>query len=252
VGTDRNGTNGTDDTDEVHNTDGASDTDEASDTDKTRDTDETDESCLGSGSIIVHESVLRGSSDFFRAALEKQWQEGRERKIHLPEDRLEVVEAYVEWLYSQKVTSMSGKATSDIVENEMPMEHEHIARLYVFGEKVQDDDFCDAALAMFLALIGRNFDGDHYLPSSGAILIIYNGTSDGSPIRKLLVHIWKTYGWKDWFHPAHTRAFLIRNCPEFLFEMIQDAVLNEPVFVSDLYKRLQEWSKKNPSGLPDK
>lgn len=50
--------------------------------------------------FTVYENLLRASSQFFRAALNKQWVEGQLRTIEFPEEEPAVFELFVDWLTS--------------------------------------------------------------------------------------------------------------------------------------------------------
>ncbi|GIZ43512.1 hypothetical protein CKM354_000673600 [Cercospora kikuchii] len=53
--------------------------------------------------FYVDESVLRKSSKFFDAALKKEWKEGQQRTVDLPECDPEGFKVYINWLHSGKI-----------------------------------------------------------------------------------------------------------------------------------------------------
>lgn len=174
--------------------------------------------------FLVHEGVVKESSEFFKAALNKQWKEGTERKIDLPDDCPHVVADYIEWLYSKEIEfTYKSKGPSaiqkfDDIQKEISNDYHHLARLYVFGEKIQDDSFCNRALSTMIEVCTDSpmvTNGSKLYPSNTTIPIIYAGTPAGSPARRFLV----------WVH-QHGKAFWLTNsretfmsCPEFLFDL---------------------------------
>lgn len=165
---------------------------------------------VGGGNGIVaetftaHESLLCESSPFFRAALEKQWKESMEKKIYLPEDDPAVLNACLQWLYGHMIqfSAMNSKPRDEWTTQDASDAHYFLAKCYVFGEKMQQDGFCNDAISAILHLVDEGCKGSDgtskvkIFPSHGAICAIYNGTSRDSPARKMMVHLYTFYGHK--------------------------------------------------------
>lgn len=169
--------------------------------------------------FAVHEAILRAHSPFFRTALDKKWREGKQRHIDLPQDDVEVVAAYVNWLYFKKV------ASKPLAPPELPVddgEYQYLARMYSFGDKVQADAFCDAVMDAMVAKtddVAR--DGTRTFPSHSAIMTLYTGTPAESPARQFVVDMYLEFGAAKWiskeadcnhieFLTDLTRAFMSR------------------------------------------
>lgn len=69
----------------------------------------------------------------------------------------------------------------------------HLARAYVFGEKIQDDAFCNNVMDAILKRIKGNGHVSWY-PTTDAVATIYNGTPEGSPARRLCVYLHTNFG----------------------------------------------------------
>lgn len=67
--------------------------------------------------------------------------------------------------------------------------------LYLFGERLQDDEFCDDVLCAILLML----DKPEWCPGSNTIARAYAGTPVGSPLRKLLVDVWTEEADSSWF-----------------------------------------------------
>ena len=128
--------------------------------------------------INVHRDVLCQTSEFFAKATKGEWCELREDPdtITLKGDDLEVVKAYVRWLYRQDPPL---PLLNSSVVNVYPF----LAKAYVFGEKVIDTTFKDAVID---CIVARAVETKSF-PTSQTMNIIYRGTLDGSPARRLMV-----------------------------------------------------------------
>ena len=112
----------------------------------------------------------------------KQWNVGREKVVKLPEDRPESFELYLRWLYGRKiyVQELAKSAQSARDCNEL----DKLITDFVFGEKVQDDDYKDAILDTMIAhTINLDKHGQRWFPGIKGAARIYNGTPSGSPAR---------------------------------------------------------------------
>lgn len=169
---------------------------------------------------------MRQSSPFFRAALDKKWQEGVQGLIKLPDDSVEVVTAYLDWLYTKKLEfSQEGTAQGAF--------WEHLARLYVFGEKIQDDAFCDQVLQ---AIVLRADGDDNSTPTYAAIGIFYGSTTENAPIRQFIVEYFATFAAKTWF-ACHLPAEFLR---DLAMELVQRRQMKK---TATLFSRRHVWSK---------
>ena len=52
--------------------------------------------------FYVHNKFLCNASTFFEAALEGGFEEAESQRIELPEDKPEIVELFLEWLYTKE------------------------------------------------------------------------------------------------------------------------------------------------------
>ncbi|KAJ4300774.1 hypothetical protein N0V90_002862 [Kalmusia sp. IMI 367209] len=136
----------------------------------------------GSKAIFVHENVLCATSAFFKNAIKSVWKELREEPetINLFDDNFEIVNAYIHWLYFQKLP---------IPDDEYFI---FLARAYVFGEKIMDISFKNDLMAGMIALCNKS----NKFPSK-VMNIIYEGTIGGSPMRRLLVDIDVNFAHED-------------------------------------------------------
>ncbi|KAM0712238.1 hypothetical protein Q7P37_011332 [Cladosporium fusiforme] len=150
----------------------------------------------------VHEGVLCKSSPFFHSATRKEWKEGQERRVVLPDDAPSIVDLYLQWLYTDKILSRklpeeneqsTERGTRNTVENSL------LIGGFVFGEKIQDGNFKDAIIdALIHSVSAIDVDGRRWFPAAESVDIAYQGTPEGSQLRRLLLDMHICHGDSKW------------------------------------------------------
>jgi hypothetical protein len=145
--------------------------------------------------LSVHEAVVRRSSVFFDNAMKPEWTASRSepRVVDLTDEDPGIFKLYLHWLYFKTLSTV---ATED--PGKLNSENITLSRCYVMGEKLMDIGFKNATLnALIDAKINQPFYKARY-PGQRSMNIIYDGTLEGSPARRLLVDIWSTEGAENW------------------------------------------------------
>ena len=166
--------------------------------------------------MLVHRLHITAHSEFFAAALKKEWTEGQAREIKLPEEDPEIVAYYIESVYFGKLPTDIYTTTSPGADKELG--YQLLAQLYVLAERVLNSECRNRIIQEFLRL--RNLmsaTGDKWNPTGVPINIICQGTTSNSPARRLLVDIHASVAREDWY--------------------IEDVHVN-PVFLMDLLRKL--------------
>ena len=104
--------------------------------------------------FYVHETLLRDSSDFFNNALKKEWKEGQEAAVDLPDAQPDDFRAWVKFLYTGRV--YIGDASVGITPrgpHGIYPEFMKWASYYAFGSFLCDDDFRDALIDAMIDMI---------------------------------------------------------------------------------------------------
>lgn len=164
--------------------------------------------------MLVHAGFLSARSKFFKAALSNNWQEGQTKLIKLPEDDPETVGQYLDHLY-RKILPMEMEWSA----NHAEAIYFALARLYAYGERVLDRDIRDSIaerFVIFTSVINLNLPRHLYYPGPGAIEIIYEGTTEASPMRRLLVDMYVLHGSKEWLVPKLHPEFCQDVAREFM------------------------------------
>jgi hypothetical protein len=152
--------------------------------------------------MLVHTNIISAHSDFFRAALKKEWAEGQTHIIKLPEDDPEIVTRYLDFVYHNRlVTQYKSQPDSNYID---------LALLYVYGERVLDIFIQNTIIEHLLKLtdvINRNHHGHPHYPGPAVVEIVYEGTTPTSPFRRMLVDMYARHGLEEWLahedlHPA--------------------------------------------------
>jgi len=138
--------------------------------------------------FTVYEKVITKASGFFEEELDREFKMSRERTVSLPNDTPEVFSVYKHWLYSHAIFSQMTEAQN---KKQSWKEFTLLSDTYMFGEKIQDSDFKDAVLD---SLIEKAMEEVQY--PSHILPAIYEGTQDGSPLRRFMVDFfaWHGYG----------------------------------------------------------
>ncbi|KAK5729745.1 hypothetical protein LTR17_011711 [Elasticomyces elasticus] len=129
--------------------------------------------------FVIHEDIVRPVSDFVSLALSGEWKEASERKIPLPDDEPRIFRVYQSWLYTRRIVGVSC---------------ELLLHCYVFGEKFLDTTFKDVVIDCLLEVIARR----RVFPNNMSGLI-YKGTLEGSPLRRLLCELFAWCGTATWY-----------------------------------------------------
>lgn len=125
--------------------------------------------------LYLAPDALRTTSNFFRSALKKEWMEGEENTIKLPEEDPFIFRLYAEWLYTGNIFCKSEATT-------ITRDHETLIDLYIIGEKMLDTVFQDQVIDAILALSKET----NLELALHEVSRIYDSTPPGSPMRALV------------------------------------------------------------------
>ena len=133
--------------------------------------------------FYVHEPLLRASSQFFDAALNKQWQEGQTRVVDLPESDPETFKIYANWLYSGTL----------LVDDELavPAAEKDIwdlmVKAYILGDRLCDKDFKDAVTDGAAQECLREYEGETFAIGPEPCRWLFGNSTPGVSFRRLIV-----------------------------------------------------------------
>lgn len=156
-------------------------------------------------SLVAHESYLTKNSEFFEAAMKKEWAEGQTRVIRLPEDDLETMTDYLTFSYSGILpTSNVIEEGRDLANNDW----QSLAKLYVLGERILDKCVRNAVVSEILRISETTDEQglSEFMPAAASNMI-FDGTPEPSPIRRMAIDKHVFNGQEHWLelgedHPA--------------------------------------------------
>lgn len=141
--------------------------------------------------MIAYGSQLARDSEFFAAALKKEWAEGQTRTIKLPEESTAVMSHYLSYVYSMKLfTEDVTSIPAPDPDHQLEKCFELLASLYTCGERFLNRRIQQAVVTetiRFTRIPDEN--GERWFPGWEPVNIIYGGTPEGSPGRRLMVDL---------------------------------------------------------------
>lgn len=136
--------------------------------------------------LVAYGHQLSKHSDFFKAALEKEWAESQTRTVKLPEEEFDNVSRYLDYISGQGLPREHVKSYSELEAPEC--QYMQLTDLYLFGERILDFPVRNAIIKDFIRLLSfRSGEGQFAAPSTPAMHKIFEETPVRSPLRRLMV-----------------------------------------------------------------
>ncbi|KAL1589532.1 hypothetical protein WHR41_01608 [Cladosporium halotolerans] len=124
--------------------------------------------------FTVHKNIATRSSKYFQAALAKCWKEGCTSRVELSEHDEGCFEGYLQWLYTSEITFAS-----------KPDVGFQICRLYILGDYLGDQKFCNAVIDRAIS----RWINDKVALGLHAFELVWSSTPDDSPLRTLILEM---------------------------------------------------------------
>jgi hypothetical protein len=151
--------------------------------------------------MAMHGDRLARNSPYFRAALREEWLEGQTHVIKLPDESPELMQHYVEFVYSDKPPANA--LTKDSKSQPSTRRHYKLpAKLYVVGERRLEVKFQNVITKELFRLVKLTGKG----PGIGFVDIIYQGTTMNSPARRMVVDFAATGPSDYWLNPRFANS----------------------------------------------
>ena len=151
--------------------------------------------------LLVHANYIARNSAFFETALKKERCEGQTRVISLPTDDYETMTTYLRFLYEghlqdefdiERLSCIHSPTADDC--DKMQGAYISYAKLYTLGCRLMDNNFKNAAITKifnkFTRCCLRVARDIMFNPEFPSISIIYNGTVEQDPARRLVVDMY--------------------------------------------------------------
>ena len=182
--------------------------------------------------LQAYSSDLVRESQFFAAAIKTEWVEGQTRTIKLPEEDPAAIAHYLKYLYTGKFFTEDITGTvGDGIESCFQL----LSKLYVSGERFIHPKFQNVVLKEIIRLT-RLPDEDrmYWYPTGEDVNIVYRGTSQGSPGRRLMVDLHVVMGAKEWMDDELEVEF-VTDVAKSLYEKLAGLGLREQDLNIDAY-----------------
>lgn len=134
--------------------------------------------------FYADEILLRENSAFFAAALKRDWREGQERTVELPEECPFAFNTWLNWINRRLLHLAPGP-------NQTRTEYAHMSRItkaYILGSVLLDAEFMDAVADVLTVETCTRENGKCIVPPGTLITLAYDKTPPSSKLRKFLVH----------------------------------------------------------------
>lgn len=142
--------------------------------------------------FVAHKNLLIHHSEFFKAALDGNWAESKDRKVTLPEEFPEYFAMFVQFLYNGQIHSArDGDSYTDANGKTKDREWGTLAKAWAMGQRLLSTTYCDAVVDALLAKINEG----QYFPT-GLYSVAYKVGRGDSAMRKLLVDV-PVWRWPD-------------------------------------------------------
>jgi hypothetical protein len=142
--------------------------------------------------LLAHANFLTQSSEFFRAALKKEWLECQTRIIHLHKEFVYYMAVYLRFLYAGDLPRYDPCDESSSLSSYETMYLLHV-QIYALAHRLMDDTTKNAVLqeicktfTMCHSHLGQD---QRYSPGVGSTNNIYKDTMVGDPARRLVVDL---------------------------------------------------------------
>lgn len=171
--------------------------------------------------LIVHDHWLIKSSEFFRAALKKEWREGQTRIIKLEEEHVQEVAQYLDYLYEGELPTQKTVLIEQIAAEDWD-EYNVLCNLYTLGERLVDIPMRNAIIRETVRLMSLADDdnGHSWFPSWTTAAWLYENTTEGSPMRRLLVDMFVVSGLPEWLD--NEEDGILNGSSELLIDVVKE------------------------------
>ncbi|KAH7094896.1 hypothetical protein FB567DRAFT_15492 [Paraphoma chrysanthemicola] len=139
--------------------------------------------------FLAHQGIICARSAYFRRAMTLNTTERQQRLFKFPDHDPEVFAIYFNFVYTNTIATIQSDARKD--DFAFGEEYTLLSKLYVLAGKLGDIAAKNATVEAILAVNNeRDSKGFAYLPSAGAIKILYSGTPKTSRARLLYADMW--------------------------------------------------------------
>lgn len=142
----------------------------------------------------IHENLLTSNSDFFKKALTKDWKEGQERIVTMPEIEVDIFKIWMQWLYTGKMFLTKEDDIYTTPEGILSWEWARWEGCYNLADFLQDHDFKDACIDVAVEAMSSTGRWTLLLPRA-----LYAHSPRGSAHRQLAIDAFVLFCKRSWW-----------------------------------------------------
>jgi len=158
--------------------------------------------------------LLCARSEFFRKSFQKDFREGQEDELYLPEDDSDAFANTIDWIFSQRLACHRKHTTSDADQAEHQM---RFRKLFVLADKFLLRDLANDTAIEYEKCLTKG----SWLPSIEAVGYIYENTIEKSAIRKVMVRLYVEWLFRKESKNADDWAGTIISQPNFCKDVLE-------------------------------
>jgi len=181
----------------------------------------------GEETFVVHEHFICGKSKFFEAACRKEWKEGVQKLIRLPEVEPWIFKSYVSWVYTGNAVIELDDETS---EEQAPRakQQDGFIKLYVLGDTLDDMPLRNRAMKEMVSIDCQ--------PGTASVAWAFDHTPTGSLLRSMLVNYAALRWSRETFanESAQNHPEFVQELAKFLMNQTANSLITFPKFVEKL------------------
>ena len=143
----------------------------------------------------AHRDLLATKSPYFNRMFSQPCKEYHESVVNMTDEHPAVIHAYLNFLYYGTIAADKTNTNNDLHRWQLAVE------LWLFGERIQDVKFTNAAMdAILHKSHDLDEDGFRWLPTADTTKLVYSKTvSKSSPLRRLIIDLHVQYGNHAWY-----------------------------------------------------
>ncbi|KXL49817.1 hypothetical protein M433DRAFT_33795, partial [Acidomyces richmondensis BFW] len=156
----------------------------------------------------VHKELLTAASPFFAAALNSTFAEGTNQAVTLPEEKPEIFEWFLQWLYTGSLTIPHANGN-----HQGSPKYFLLIDLYALSDRLLTTPLSN----QILTTIARLSEATNSVPTPSDTWILYDNIRENSPLRTLILDLFaykktdkllETH--KDEWHPKFLRELVVK------------------------------------------
>ncbi|KAK3707249.1 hypothetical protein LTR37_012250 [Vermiconidia calcicola] len=148
--------------------------------------------------FLVHQATICRNSPFFEAACSREWKEGQDRVVRLPEVEVQAFDVYVHWAYTGEI-DMS--LMPEPKGTRRPPSYLDLGKIWCLAHYLQNDQLCNSVIDRILVKLNGTSRGVR----GSSMQWVLDNTSTDSGLQRLLLDTESSRVTEKYFEKRHDR-----------------------------------------------